>query len=143
MPIDFQIDHPRRLVVARGRGVVTHQEMVEYQCAVWSRPEVVGYDELVDMTAAEDFVQPSTEKMRELAALSAAMDGRRASKFAVVAPRNLAYGLGRMYQTYRSLEGFSTKAVGVFRTIGEALAYLGQGGEPLGPVTTDPPARAD
>jgi len=143
MPIDFQIDHPRRLVVARGRGVVTHQEMVEYQCAVWSRPEVAGYDELVDMTAAEDFAQPSTDKMRELAALAAAMDGRRASKFAVVAPRNLAYGLGRMYQTYRSLEVFSTKTVGVFRTIGEALAYLGQGGEPLGPVTTDPPARAD
>jgi hypothetical protein len=135
MPIDYQIDHPRRLVVARGRGVVTHQELIEYQCAVWSRPEVAGYDELVDMTAAEDFAQPSTDKMRELAALAAAMDDRRASKFAIVAPRNLAFGLGRMYQTYRSLEGFSTKAVSVFRTLAEAWAFLGQGGDPPGPTS--------
>jgi hypothetical protein len=133
MPIDFRIDHPRRLVVARGRGVVTFQELVEYQSAVWTRPEVAGYDELVDMTAAEDFAQPSTEKIRELAALSAVMDGTRPTKFAIVAPRNLAYGLGRMYQTYRSLEGHGTKEVTVFRTMGEALTFLGQGGTAFGP----------
>src|SRR5262245_53934509 len=112
MPIDYQIDHARRLVTARGCGVVSYQEIVEYQVTVWSRPDVAGYDELVDMTAVEDIAQPSTEKVRELASLSTVMDGGRPSKFAIVAPQNLAFGLGRMYQTYRSLEGFGTKEVG-------------------------------
>ena len=49
------------------------------------------------------------------------------SKFAVVAPDDLAYGLGRAYQTHRSLEVRSTKEVRVFRSLGEALDYLGVG----------------
>ena len=124
MPLEYDIDHARRLVTARGRGILTYQEMIEYQSAVWSRPDVDGYDELVDVTAVEDFAQPSTDKVRDLASLSAVMDGRRAAKFAIVARGNLAYGLGRMYQTYRSLEGSGTKNVGVFRTMAEALTFL-------------------
>jgi hypothetical protein len=141
MPIDYQIDHARRLVSARGRGVVTYQELVEYQVTVWSRPDVAGYDELVDMTAVEDIAQPSTDRVRELASLSAVMDGGRPAKFAIVAPQNLTYGLGRMYQTYRGLEGPGTKEVGVFRNMDEALVFLG-GGKPADPGPTEPPGRA-
>jgi hypothetical protein len=44
---------------------------------------------------------------------------------AVVAPDNLAYGLGRMFQAYRELDRRSTKEVGIYRTMEEALAFLG------------------
>jgi hypothetical protein len=47
------------------------------------------------------------------------------SRFAIVAPTGEAFGLGRMYETYRSLDERSTKQVGVFRTLEEALAFLG------------------
>ena len=43
---------------------------------------------------------------------------------AVVASENTAFGLGRMFQAYRELDRRSTKEVGIFRTMEEALAFL-------------------
>ena len=52
------------------------------------------------------------------------MDAPRSySKFAIVAPQDLAYGLGRMFETYRELMR-PTRQVGVFRTLSEGLAFL-------------------
>ena len=45
-----------------------------------------------------------------------------------------AYGLGRMYEAYRSFQPGSTKEVAVFRTAPEALAFLGLHGVVLDPV---------
>jgi hypothetical protein len=54
------------------------------------------------------------------------MDARlSASRFAIVAPTDLAFGLGRMYGSYRSLDDRSTKLVGVFRSRDDALRFLG------------------
>jgi hypothetical protein len=51
-------------------------------------------------------------------------DKNTKSRFAIVAPADVAFGLGRMYQAYRTLDRRSTKEVGVFRTMREALAFL-------------------
>ena len=127
MPIEYQIDPSHRRVVARGTGTVTEQDIFAYQREVWSRPEVAGFDQIVDMSAAEhiDAPVPSADGMRDLAALAAGMDDPgQPSRFAIVAPGDLAFGLGRMYSTYRELDPRSTKAVRVFRTMDEALAWL-------------------
>jgi hypothetical protein len=108
------------------RGTLTDQEIFGYQLEVWSRPEVRGYDELIDMSAVEHIALPSSDRARQLSSLSAAMDARaRSSKLAIVAPEDLAFGLGRMYQAYRSLNEQSTKTVGVFRSLPDAVAWLG------------------
>lgn len=100
--------------------------MFDYQREVWSRPEVAGYNELVDMSEVEYIALPSPERVRDLAALSAGMDATSgSSRFAIVAPESLAYGLGRMYEAYRSLNPRSTKRVSVFRSMAEALVFLG------------------
>ena len=99
MPIEFTIDHARRLVTATARGTLTGRDIFGYQRA---------------------------DNMRALAELSASMDTpRTSSKFAIVASSDEAFGLGRMYETYRHLEGKGTKQVAVFRTLTEAYAYLG------------------
>ena len=96
-----------------------------FRSGVWSRTEVNGYNELVDMSQVACIELESVERVRELAKMSAGMDTRSlASRFAIVATTGEAYGLGRMYQTYRSLDERSTKEVGVFRTMEEALAFL-------------------
>ena len=46
-------------------------------------------------------------------------------RFAIVAPSALAFGLGREYAAYRELNVHSKKQVGVFRTLAEALSFLG------------------
>jgi len=125
MPIEYTIDHARRLVRATGRGIMTGDDVMEYQRDVWSSPEVSGYDELMDMREVERIELASGKRLKELAAVSAAMDTPGRSKFAIVATKDEAFGLGRMYETYRRLEDRSTKQVGVFRTMEEAWAFLG------------------
>jgi hypothetical protein len=129
MPIEYEIDHTRRVVIARGRGVLGEGDFFGYQKEVWSRDDVQGYDELVDMRAVEDVAVPTADRMRALASLSAGMDAPRTSaRLAIIAPQDFAYGLGRMYEAYRSFQPSSTKEVMVFRTAAEAIAFLGLDG---------------
>jgi hypothetical protein len=125
MPIEYQIDHSRRVVFAKGVGAFTSEELFAYQREVWSRPEVAGYNELADISEVETVVHPVSDQIRKLADLSASMDVSSTSKFAIVAPYALAFGLGRMYEIYREMNERSTKEVRVFRTREEALEWLG------------------
>jgi len=125
MPITYQILADKRLVVCRGKGVVTDPEIFGYQREVWTRPELAGYDELADMREAESFAVPHPDRVRELAALAASMDPPKPSRMAIVAPQDIAFGLGRMFEANREMDERSTKSVGVFRTLEEALAFLG------------------
>jgi hypothetical protein len=130
MPFVYSIDHTRRLVLAYARGVVSAEDVLSYQREVWSRPDVAGYNELVDMSAAERIVVPSGESVRELAALSASMDSPSTpSRFAIVAPTGVEFWLARMYEARRGMEERSTKQVGVFRTLEQAYAFLGLSGD--------------
>jgi hypothetical protein len=125
VPIEYRIVHQRRLVLAKGHGTLTDQGIFGYQRDVWSLPEVGGYDELVDMTQVEDIALPSTERVRALASLSADMDApSRTSRFAIVAPSEFAFGLGRLYEILRTHDDRRTKVVRVFRSLDEAKAFL-------------------
>ena len=127
MPLVYRVDHDARIVLAVGSGIITHADVFAYQTDVWSRPDVAGYDELVDMSLVTDIVVQSGDRVRDLATLSATMDDKSTtSRFAIVAQTDVAFGLGRMYQTYRALDRRSTKDVGVFRTMREAQTFLGR-----------------
>ena len=125
MPIAYRIDHEKKIVLARGYGPFCERDVFGYQRAVWSLPEVAGYDEFIDMTEVTGIVAPAAERIEELASLAAGMDWHSApSRFAILAPGDLAFGLGRMLQNFRELQDESTKRVGVFRTLEEALEFL-------------------
>ena len=111
--------------MARGHGTLTDQDVFAYQTDVWSRADVAGYDELVDMTQVEDIALPSTERVRALASFSADMDvPSKTSRFAIVAPTEFAFGLGRLYEILGSHDDRRTKEVRVFRSLDEAKAFL-------------------
>jgi hypothetical protein len=125
MPITYRIDHDSKVVVAVGSGLFTPGDVFDYQRAAWSGPETLGYDELVDMTHVTEVSLPSTRRIQELASVAARMDNASApSRFAIVAPGDLAFGLGRMFQVYREADERSAKEVGVFRTLKDALVFL-------------------
>lgn len=126
MPIEYRIDRDRRLVVASGYGELTDEDVFGYQREVWSLPEVQGFDEIVDMTAVRHIALPSPARVKDLAELSASMDAPQASsRFAIVAPDDFAFGLGRMFGIHRRGDERSTKQVAVFRSMAEALDWLG------------------
>ena len=63
MPLEYRIDHRLRLVLTRAVGVLTDEQVFGYQHAVWSRPDVAGYDELVDMSDVEHVAVPSIDRV--------------------------------------------------------------------------------
>ena len=126
MPITFEVNHDRRVVFAEGAGRLSDGDVFGYQSEVWSRSDVRGYNELMDMSRVESIEAPSPERIRELAELSAHMDpDDPPTRFAIVAPSTIAFGLAKMFQAQRDLQPKSKKEVGVFRTRTEALAFLG------------------
>jgi hypothetical protein len=126
MPIEYRIDHDRRVIIAKGKGAFTSEDMFRYQHEAWSQPGVAGYNELVDMSDVTEIVDPSMEDIRRLVELSASMDPPDShARFAIAAPNKLMFGLGRMYEAYRELEPKSTKVVRVFKTVREAMDFLG------------------
>lgn len=125
MPITWRVDHGARVVIAVARGSVADADLTAYQRAVWSQPEIAGYDELLDVTEVK---QPEVHRdgIRDAANLAAQLDDTRlAGRFAIVADSDVAYGLARMYQSYRELDRRSVRSVSVFRTMKEALDFLG------------------
>ena len=131
MPIEVRLDLEHRWVVAEGHGTVSMEEMLRYQQDVWSRPDVAGWDELVDMSDVREAIAPTAARMQELAARAVSMDhacGR--SRLAIVAPQQEFFGLARMYEAYRGLAARSTKQVVVFRDRAEATAWLAEGTGP-------------
>lgn len=126
MPMSYRIDHDRRLVITQGHGILRDHEIFGYQREVWSRPEVAGFNELVDMTAVTQILVPSLERVRDLAELAAEMSRTAPrTKMAIVAPDDLAFGLGRLFETFRESASPGVKPVAVFRTMPEALDWLG------------------
>ena len=128
MPITFQIDHERRIVFARGVGVLSDEDVFDYQRGVWTREDTRGYSEMMDMRSVEQIALPSMDRVRDLANLSAEMDaGTAGTRFAIVASSDLAFGLGRMYEAYRGMNPKSRKEVRVFRSPEDALKWLEEG----------------
>lgn len=142
MPYDVRIDHDLRLVIATISGEVTEAEVLAYEIdSVWSRPELLGYSELVDLTRVEEIKFRIDRYFPIFADSSARKDppGELAGCLLIVAADDFHFGLGRMYQAHRELHPRTQRKVGVFRTKDEALAWLAAERASSGtkPSTTD------
>ena len=127
MPISYTVDHERRLVRVNGAGVFSDDDVFGYQREIMAREDVLGYDELVDMTNVIRIELPSFERVRDLAKLQAEVDPRHPpGRFVIVAPGDVPFMLGRLYNGIRAVIPGATREVGVFRTHDEAEAWLGR-----------------
>lgn len=126
MPIEVQIDHQRRCVMAAITGDIRDVELLDYQKSVWSDPALAGYDELIDATGAGCAPEVSSSGLSQISQCAASMDTAcERSRLAVVAPQDVYFGLARMYEVLRSETPGSRKAVSVFRSRADAEAWLG------------------
>lgn len=125
MPITYTVDHARRLVRVKGTGVFSDDDVFGYQREIMAREDVLGYDELVDMTDVLRIDLPSFERVKDLAKLSAEMDPRHPpGRFVIVAPGDIPFMLGRLFKGIRSMLPGATRELAVFRTMEEAETFL-------------------
>ena len=140
MPISYTVDHEHRLVRVKGAGVFTDDDVFGYQREIMARQDVLGYDELVDMTNVLRIELPSFERVKDLAKLSAEMDPKHPpGRFAIVAPGDVPFMLGRLYKGIRAMIPGASREIGVFRTHDEAEEWLRR---PRTGADADPSAAA-
>ena len=126
MALVYRIDRDAKVVVAAGYGTLTDADVFRYERETGARSDMIGYDELIDVSSVTDIEEATAEHLEDLAAEAAARDSVHGpAKLAIVAPGDLAFGLGRIFQIHRQVEPGNTKNVGVFRSMEAALEFLG------------------
>jgi len=126
MPFTYVIDHDRRLILATAEGILTSEEIIGYQQYIQEHPELASYHSLLDMSQMEQIALSSSVQVQDLAQRGASLDVHGpVARLAIVAPSDGAFGMARMFMTWRSLDDRNTKELGVFRSLSDALAFLG------------------
>jgi hypothetical protein len=124
MPVQYTIDEIAKRVTARAYGLLSAADVFGYQGDVWSRADLAGYDELFDLSEVTELEKPEVYRIQKLAELASQTVSGPEGNIALVAPGDQLYGLARMYQTYRNMTASRPKEIGVFRTRGDAEAFL-------------------
>lgn len=121
MPCSYKIDHEKDLVITIGLGVVTTEEVLESECSLLTEPEFeVSFNQLVDFRQVTKMITTGAD-MKYLADIAPWGEGARR---AAVMPNKNVFGLARMYEAYNERNGSEWH---VFKTMEEALAWLGEG----------------
>jgi len=127
MPAEHNIDHDAKLIATLWTGTTTDQELSE-ALILYHRQirefDYASYNQLLDFTGVEN-IHLTVAGIRHLAHTAVGTDvtGRR-TRLAIVVDRPVAFGLARMYATYRSLVPGQSKDVAVFKQRRDALDWL-------------------
>ena len=138
MPIQYQINTGQRRILAVATGSIGERDLVGYQQDIGSRPELAGFDELIDLSLVDSLLDIHLSTIKHVADLAAAMEhDHPPSKLAIVAPQDIYFGLGRMFEAFRTQSDHTRKQVSVFRSLLEAEQWLA----PPPPRDPSPPAQ--
>jgi hypothetical protein len=119
MPGSFTIDVPNRVVTSLFKGRVVAHDIRQLQESILSHPDFdPSFRHLVDFREVKS-LDLSGKEIRDTAETAPWVPeaGR-----VILAPMDLAFGLGRMFQMIRDVYG---DQVQVFRNSDEAMAWLG------------------
>jgi hypothetical protein len=119
LAVTYAIDPQRRLVVSEAAGIVTAEDFLEHGKRLAEDPAFdPAFDQILDLRNARQ-VEVPTAALKGMASLRLFGPG---SRRAIVAPRDLTFGLARMYE---SLRADAPESMKTFRTIEEARVWLG------------------
>ena len=119
MPVDYSIDHEKKLVTARAHGLVTLKEILDYFDAVTVQ-EAASYPKLFD--AREAVPQLSDDDVMVL--------GARVSAYAEFDPRGAVAAVATTAEASAALQrlmnlGNADRPMRLFTTVEEARNWLG------------------
>ena len=85
-----------RRILAEASGPIGQQDLFAYKRAVGARPEWAGYDEVLDVSLVDSLLDIRLDNLKAVADFAASLDQpEQPSKFAIVAPQDLYFGLGK------------------------------------------------
>ena len=136
MPALHNIDEELRIITTIWSGEATDSDLIEallkYQQDIRTQDDYCSYHEIVDFSEAGDF-KLSTKGLRTLVQIAAGGDVREiGTRLAIIVSSPFAYGLARMYETYRSFVPSVSKEVRIFKNLSDAREWI------IGNPTTEP-----
>lgn len=121
MPLTYEIDESRRLLITRGTGDITDADLFDCRDRISRDPRFrPDLDLLADYTGATSSRRVTTPALRHLAQHTLVPPGARG---AYVAGGAATYGLMRMFMAFRKTNG---ERVEIFESVDDALAWLGR-----------------
>ncbi len=124
MPITYQLRAEEKLAIVVHSETVTDGEFLSFYEALYRDPRFdKSFNLLVDLQRAESTVRTS-EALRKLADFMVKQYAETPAgpKVAVVAPRDISFGLARMYEAMSPTVPWQFEIV---RSVDDALAWLG------------------
>jgi hypothetical protein len=124
MPLHVRVDPELQIIFVDGRGVVTDEDLLGYVHEYLGGEELRGFDELIDLSAA-DLLDLTYSGLSSVAAAAAATDPEAdPNKIALLVSETLGMGLSRMYQSLRESKG-GRRQTRVFLDRAECREWLG------------------
>jgi len=115
----YRIDKERRLVMSTGTGVLTKEDILGHMDRISKDPDFnPAFSQLADFRQITA-VEFGPEEVRQFAQRS--IYSPRARR-AILVKDDLQFGLARMFEIYRELNGES--GIRVFRTLEEAMDWI-------------------
>lgn len=128
MPATHHIDKINHLIVTTWDGEARDIEFIEaiknYQNNIQNQPNYINYNEVVDLRKMTS-IKLTTEGIKVIGAIASTTDTQDINKkLALIVSSNLAFGLARMYEAYRSFSKNANKEIRVFKNETDAFKWV-------------------
>ena len=127
MPANHHIDNNNQIIVTTWEGEARDIEFIEaikkYQNNIQNHPNYINYNEVVDLSKVTS-LKLTTEGIKTISSIASTTDTKDINKkLALIVSSNLAFGLARMYEAYRSYSKNANKEIRVFKNEMEAFKW--------------------
>ena len=128
MPAKHHIDNKAKLIITTWEGEAIDIEFIEaikkYQKDIHSNPDYLCYNEIVNFSKVKG-IKLTTEGIINIGQIASRTDQNGVNrKLALIVSSNLAFGLARMYETYRNFAKNANKEIRVFKNENDAWEWI-------------------
>ena len=128
MPANHHIDNKRQLIITTWEGEARDIEFVEaikeYQKDIQNHPDYICFNEILNLSGVTGY-KITTKGIKTISQIASNTDKTEINrKLAIIVGSNLAYGLARMYETYRSFSKKAQKEINIFKNEKDALEWI-------------------
>jgi hypothetical protein len=128
MPANHHIDNEAQLIVTTWEGEARDIEFMvaikKYQRDIQNHPDYISYNEVLNLSKITG-IKVTTKGLKTIGQIGTSTDRNDVNrKLAIIVSSKLAYGLSRMYITYRSFSKNSRKEIQVFNNEKDAFEWV-------------------